>query len=311
MLVPSRELKTLFSSKMWMNRRALNEVLGELFIAERTGWFNGIEIPTYKSETKDFVKKLSETINVNITDEYDSTQILDDSIAFHRIYGLILAEESYWYFSSKQFRADLLRADANPKIIAHFVLVNSGCGEAWYLDVAAAAMKSLTKPVVVLYENVAASAAIYLTINAIRIYASTANETIGSIGTMMAFLDIIPLYEAMGAKYYEEYATQSNLKNKKFNDLLDGKPEQYIKEELDPLAGQFIADVAAARPVTAKLGAEHPVFRGETFNTQKSIEIGLIDGQMLIEAAIADAHKLGINGKSTALKMNKVFQTIT
>jgi len=295
---------------MWMNRRALNEVLGELFIAERTNWFEGITIPTYKDETKEIVKKLSQSVNINLTDEYQSTQIQDDSIAFYRIQGMIIAEPSYWYFSSKQFREDLLAADSNPKIMAHFVLVNSGGGEAWYLDVVADTMKSLTKPVVALYENVAASAAIYLTINATRIFAATPNETIGSIGTMMAFLDIIPLYEAMGAKYYEEYANQSSRKNKKFNDLLDGKPEQYIKEELDPLAGQFIAAVAAARPLTAKLGAEHPVFQGETFDTKESIALGLIDGQLLLEDAIAEAYKLGFNYKDQITKMNKLFNSL-
>jgi ClpP class serine protease len=307
---PSRELNKLFSAKLWMNRRALNEVLGELFIAEKMSGYFDDDFPTFKSETSRIAKKISQAVNVNLTDEYDSTQISDESIAFHRIYGMILAEESYWYFSSKQFRNDLLAADANPKIMSHFILVNSGGGEAWYLDVAADTMKTLTKPVVALYENVAASAAVYLTINATRIFAETANETIGSIGTMMAFLDIIPWYEAMGAKYYEHYASQSDKKNKKFNDLIDGKPEQYIKEELDPLAGQFIAAVAAARPKTASLGEEHPVFRGETFDTKASIEIGLIDGQMLMEEAIGEAYKLGINNKEKDIKLNKLFSII-
>ncbi len=303
------ELKKLFSSKLLMTKSSLQEVLGELFIAERSSWFEG-EIPTYRDETKDAVKKLSQSVNINITDEYDSTQIADDSIAFHRIRGLILAEESWWRFSTKQFRADLLAAESNPKVIAHFIAVNSGGGEAWFLDVAAETMKNLTKPVVAHYENVAASAAIYLSIYATKIFAATVNETIGSIGTMVSFLDIIPYFEALGAKYYEHYASQSDLKNKKFNDLRDGKPEQYIKEELDPLAGQFIDAVIDARPQTGKLGEAHPLFRGETFDTQKSLEIGLIDGRMLMEEAIAQAYALGVNGKSRMLKIKEAFNSI-
>jgi ClpP class serine protease len=310
LFVPSRELSKIFSSKLWMSRRAFNEVLGELFLANRSGWYEGVDIPTYKDMTKDQIKVLSQTINISLTDEYSSTQIQEDSIAFYRMQGLILAEPSWWYFSSKQFRADLLEADSNPKIIAHFVLANSGGGEAWYLDVVANTMKNLKKPVVSLYENVAASAAIYNTIYSTKIFAATPHETIGSIGTMMAFLDIIPYYETLGAKYYEHNASQSSLKNKKFNDLLDGKPEQYIKEELDPLAGHFISVVAAARPATGKLGEEHPVFKGETFDTKGSIEIGLIDGQMLLEDAIAEAYKLGVNSKSNALKLNHVFNQL-
>jgi len=309
--IPSRELKKIFScNKLWMTRKALNEALSEFFIAQKGGYFGDIEIPTYKEDTNALVKQLAETININVTNEYNSVQILDDSIAFYRIKGTIYAEESYWSFSTKQFRADLLAADANPKIIAHFISTNSGGGEAWFLDVAAETMKNLTKPVVAHYENVAASAAIYLTINADKIYAATHNETIGSIGTMVSFLDIIPYYESIGMKYHEEYAHQSNLKNKKFNDLLNGKPDQYITEELDPLAGQFIEAVSVARPKTGKLGTEHPVFRGETFATEGSIEIGLIDGQMLMEDAISEAYKLGLNGKANAIKLNKLFTII-
>jgi ClpP class serine protease len=310
--IPSRELKKLFSSKLWMTRRALNEVLGEFFIIWKTGGFDEEhKIPSYNDMTNGMAKKLSQAVNINVTDEYNSNQIPLDSIAFYRIDGLILAEESYWTFSSKQFRADLLSSESNPNVIAHFILVNSGGGEAWFLDVVAETMKNLTKPVVALYENVAASAAIYLTIYADRIYAATPNETIGSIGTMVSFLDIIGIFEKFGGKYYEEYANQSDLKNKKFNDLLDGKPEQYIKEELDPLAQQFIDAVAEARPAAGKLDKEkHPLFRGETFATKESIALGLIDGQMLMEEAIIEAYNLGINGKAQISKINEVFQTI-
>lgn len=41
-------------------------------------------------------------------------------------------------------------------------------------------------------------------------------------------------FEKMGLKLIQAKATKSDLKNKKTDDLLRGKPEQYIKEELDP-----------------------------------------------------------------------------
>lgn len=313
MIVPSRELRKLFSSKMWMTRRAFNEVLGEFLISLKAADLG--EVSSYKDSTVKVAQKLSQSTQLSITDEYESTNIPEDSIAFHRIEGLILAD-SYYGFSSKQFRQDLISADANPKVISHFIETNSGGGEAWYLDIVAQTMKSLTKPVVAHYENVAASAAIYLTINADRIYAATRNDTIGSIGTMVSFIDVIGMLEKFGAKYVEEYSSHSDMKNKKFNDLLDGKPEQYIKEELDPLAEQFMLEVASARTLKAKLDLSakpedrDPVFRGETFDTQKSIEIGLIDGQMLLEDALYEAYKLGFNNKEQATKLNKVFQTI-
>ncbi len=284
----------------------LQSFLAELFLYERTGYFEQ-DIPSYRDETKTCIDKISEAININITNEYSSNQINEDSIAFHRVEGIILAELSYWYFSTKQFRQDLLVADANPRIIAHFVSVNSGGGEAWFLDVAADTMKNLKKPVIAHYENVAASAAIYLSVRADKIYAATPNEIIGSIGTMVSFLDIIPYYEKLGIKKIEEYADQSDLKNKKYNDLINGKPGQFIKEELNPLAEQFIKTVSGARPKAAKLGKEHPLFRGETFDTPTSISLGLIDGQMLIEDALIEAYTMGINNKGRSTKLNEVF----
>lgn len=313
MIVPSRELRKLFSTKLWMTRRAFNEVLAELIISMKSSEL--VEVSSYKESTQKIVSSLAQSSQISVIDDYENSNVPDDSIAFHRVEGLILAD-SYWGFSSKQFRKDLLTADANPKVIAHFIETNSGGGEAWYLDVVAQTMKALTKPVVSHYENVAASAAIYLTINSDLIFASTRNDTIGSIGTMVSTVDIIGILEKFGAKYVEEYSSHSDLKNKKYNDLLDGKPEQYIKEELDPLAEQFIVEVAGARPLKAKLDLtakpedRDPVFRGETFDTQKSIEIGLIDGQLLIEDAIEEAYKLGKKEQDRAVKMNKVFQTL-
>nr|WP_321409309.1 S49 family peptidase [uncultured Carboxylicivirga sp.] len=258
-------------------------------------------------------ERIARTSQLNVTTQFSDNSIEANSLAFHFIEGTIWADYDPWgwYFSTKQFRDDLLAADANDRIIGHFVYVNSGGGEAWYLDVAAQAMKELTKPVYVYIEKRCASAAYYLSAYADKIIAATPNETIGSIGTMVSFWDMVPYYQTLGFKYHEHYSKLSDLKNKKFNDLLNGKPEQYIKEELDPLAEQFRSAVRDARPALAKLEIEHPAFRGETFSTLRAIEIGLIDDQMLLEEAVLELHRVALDRSDTSGAVSNALRLIS
>ena len=73
------------------------------------------------------------TAPVTLTDEFSDEQLPDNSIAYHRVFGIVMADSYYW-FSSKQLQSDLLAAEANPKISCHFLHINSPGGEAWYLD---------------------------------------------------------------------------------------------------------------------------------------------------------------------------------
>jgi ClpP class serine protease len=313
MFKSTRELSKLLSSRLFITRQAYSALLVEI-IADyfrKPGSFMAEDTPSYSDTSIKVAQDKASALKLNITSDFASNNIPEDSIAFHRIKDLILAENNGWYFSSKKFRNDLLVADSNPNVISHFIALNSGGGEAWFLDVVADTMKNLSKPKIAHIESVGASAGVYLVMNADKIYAATPNETIGSIGTMVGFLDIIPILEKLGARQIEEYSSISDLKNKKFNDLLDGKPEQYIKEELDPLAQQFVDRVIEARPLTGKLDRkEDPLFRGETFNTQESIEKGLIDGQMLMEDALLVARDMGMAHKEKTQKLNKLFKTI-
>lgn len=305
-------ISSIINSRFFITREYLLSALAQIaaiaFLDNKR--IDSLELKSYKEKCESDVKIISETVKIKITKDFANENIEDESIAYHRVKGLIMAEDSYYGFSTKQFIKNIQAADANPRIMSHFIAVNSGGGEAWFLDVAAKAMKGLKKPSVAHYENVAASAGIYLSSPATKIYAATPNEIIGSIGTMVSFMDIEPMLQKWGIKLIEEYATQSNLKNKKYKDLKDGKPEQFIKEDLDPLAAQFIASVANTRPATAKLGFEHPVFRGETFDTAASIALGLIDGQMLMEEAIAVAYDLGKQHRTKQQQTQKLFSII-
>lgn len=294
-LILSEITRILSLDKFFITDQGKQEFLAELFLNSKKagmGYYDD-DFPTYSELTAFVAKKLADENNIPLTVEYTDANVEDPAVAYYRISGMIMGE-STWRFSTKKFNDDMKDAEANPMIISHFIHVNSGGGDTWYLDIAWETMMGLKKPSIALIERVGASAAIYLISPAKKIYAATPNEIIGSIGTMTSFLDFIPYYEAMGLKFIEEYAHKSDLKNKKYNDLRKGKPKQFITEELDPLQQQFEAAVRQARPKAGSLEEEHPLFRGETYATQAAIDLGLIDDQMELTEALNQAYQEGM-----------------
>lgn len=247
---------------------------------------------TYKDYIKEEFKVIQAQSKIPITTDFASNELEPGSLAYHRIKGMITSG-SYWYFSTKQFEADLLTAESNPNISCHFLHITSGGGEAWYLDRLSETMNALSKPVYTLIERVCASAGYYIGCHGNKVMALTQNDIVGCIGTMIGFWDIEPYFEKLGLKKIEEYAHGSDLKNKKYNDLKAGKPAQYITEELDPLRDQFVAEVRASRKPFASLPDDDPILRGETFDATHSAGNGLIDGIITFPDALEEANQLG------------------
>ena len=207
-----------------------------------------VDAKTYQEKTAEQLKKLqsvlkqeAKTRDINMTSDYSSPELSDGSIAYHRIFGLITAS-SRWYFSSKQLEADLLAAEANPSIVCHFLHINSPGGEAWYLDRLGETMQRCEKPMVVLYEN-CCSAAYHIACHGTKVYANTKFDFVGCIGTMTSFWDFEEYYSNLGIKKVEAKATKSDLKNKMFDDLVEGNPKQFVENVLNPLNEEFLATV--------------------------------------------------------------------
>ena len=269
--------------------------------------------PTYKDITNKALEDLKVSLlgdipEVCLTDDFVSDSLPDNAIAYHRIFGFITAA-SRWWFSSKQFERDLLAVEKNPSFGAHFLHINSPGGEAWYLDRLSETMQQLTKPVIALIERQHASAAVYISCHAAEIYSLTQNDIHGCIGTMTDFWNSDAYFEQLGFKHIIVRAKQSDLKNKKYQDLYAGKTEQYQTDELNPLAVQFIAEVRANRPKIAALPDNDPMLRGETFDTPHSIELGLIDGMKTFAEAVQRAHEMAVEFGNKGL-LNKALKYI-
>ena len=234
----------------------------------------------------------SDTKDVNITDDYASPQLKEGTIAYHRIFGVVTAS-SNWYFSSKQLEMDIMAAEDNPSISAHILHINSPGGEAWYMDRLSETLRQAKKPIIAIYECYCCSAAYYIGCHGQKLYATTDHDFVGCIGTMCSFYDFEPYFAKLGIKKVTAKATNSQLKNKVFDDLSAGKPEEYIKNVLDPMNEKFLSEVKAMRPELAKLEDDAPVLQGESYYSAPAEEIGLIDGKRTLLEAILEASQLG------------------
>lgn len=229
---------------------------------------------------------------IELTDDYGSPSLNDGTIAYHRIFGVITAE-SYYYFSSKQLEKDIKDAEDNPCICAHILHISSPGGEAWYMDRLSETLRSAKKPIVAIYEEYCASAAYYIGCHAQRLYATTAHDFVGCIGTMCSFYNFEPYFKKLGIEKVTAKATNSQLKNKLFEDLEDGKPDDYIERVLNPMNEQFLSEVKAMRQQLAELTDDAPVLQGESYYTQEAEQVGLIDGKRTMYEVVMEAVQLG------------------
>jgi len=298
---PSSELISLIlSSRLLITRELDNEL--KLFCATQSNQTAlDTTLPkTYSQATVIELNALKKSLGkissecITLSSEYDSLELPEGSLAYHRIVGTILSD-SNWWFSTMQFERDMLSAEANPQFSGHFVHINSGGGDAYYLDQISKTLSACQKPIYVYIKKVCGSAAYYIGCHGTVVKATTSNDIIGCIGTMASFWDTDSYFEKLGLKKVEAYATRSILKNKKHNDLVSGKPKQFIEEDLNPLCEQFISEVQSNRKIISKLPDDHPILQGETYRAElaQSADNGLIDGIATLPEAIREAHDLG------------------
>ena len=154
-------------------------------------------------------------------------------------------------------------------------------------------IKNYNKPVVAYTDGLMCSAAYYIGCASNHIIANKRVDAIGSIGVMISFIDMRGYYEKKGAKLISEYATKSTEKNKDYEELLNGNPEGYIKNQLDPITDNFHADVKSSRN-----NLNETVLKGGVFNAEDSLNYGLIDEIGTMETAINKVFQLAaVNSK--------------
>lgn len=216
--------------------------------------------------------------------------------------GTMLKYGTECTYGTEEIAAQMLEAAAHRNISSIIIDIDSGGGS---VDAVApmvqaiAKIRNVMKKPVVASADLCASAAEWVASACTRVIANNnISAEFGSIGVMMSFLDVQPVYEAEGYKFHSIYAPESDFKNRPLKLALEGKYEEIQQEELSPLAVAFQNAIKANRGT--KLNLEIPgLLNGRMFFAQNSKEnslnakeVGLIDEVGTMDLAIQYARDL-------------------
>jgi protease IV len=184
---------------------------------------------------------------------------------------------------------NVLANDASVKAVV--LRVDSGGGSAQASELIWQAMTALRekKPVVVSMSDVAASGGYYISCNATRIFAETDTLT-GSIGVVGGHLAFGPALAQQGVRTYPigrgKRATMTA-------SLAAWTPDQraVIQQMMQDVYQTFVSRVAAGRKLTVE--QVQAIAQGRVWTGAKAKELGLVDELGGLEAAYAEAAKLG------------------
>lgn len=203
---------------------------------------------------------------------------------------------------------DLKRIDSNPNFVGVVFQIESGGGQVYAMKPLTDVLSKMKKPVVILAGNYLASAAYGIAVYGKEIIADHPRSIVGSIGTMLSFQDVQPYFESLGIVFHEMYASASTLKNKRSREALKGNHTPLIKERLDPINDDFIADVKLQRK--GKISDNKQIYAGDDFFASVSLPLGMIDHLGDMAFAVQRVRDLasgkGANTSTSAQSQNQI-----
>jgi signal peptide peptidase SppA len=210
----------------------------------------------------------------------------ENSVAIISMQDVITKYDQACGDSGTVTKADiLLRADKNPNIKAHILLMDTPGGEAYAAMAMAEVVKSVSKPTVAFIDDLSASAGMMIASQANYIVANQELARVGSIGTFLTLADYKGYFEKEGIKIIEVYADASTDKNKPYRDAIDKGEFKLIKQDLNAINDRFLKMVESGRADKLKSGREE-WGTGKVFFARDAVKIGLIDEIMPLENVI-------------------------
>lgn len=232
------------------------------------------------------------------------------SIAMIPLSGPIMKEDNCGDAGTATRAEQIKQAAANPNIQAILLKIDSPGGAVDGTQQLADVIKSVKKPVVAFVDGMMASAALWIGSAADEIIASTPQDIVGSIGTMISFADMRGALEAQGVKFHEIYADKSSDKNGIFKAALNGDYKPLKEELLNPLNEAFIKAVKTNRKGKFDVEKEN-IFTGKTYMAKDAIAHGLVDSIGTLDMAIARAKELAsATTKQTNSSINATTETM-
>ncbi|MCX6305502.1 MAG: S49 family peptidase [Bacteroidetes bacterium] len=247
------------------------------------------------------------------TQPLNAANLSKGSVAVIPIRGIIMKDDvECGPRGSVSITQDIQSADANPNIKSILLVISSPGGTTSYTDLLSDAVTNCSKPVVAYVEGMAASAAYWIISGADKIICSSDLDIVGSIGTMLEYMDMKPYFEKAGVVIHEVYATLSTEKNQMLADLRAGNYEPLRKELLDRINSKFHTTVMANRPSLSVT-----TLTGKTYFASDAIALGLIDEIGSYEYALQQADSivsananLQINNEMKSIKMLAVWTAL-
>jgi len=214
------------------------------------------------------------------------------------VIGLTGAITKYgnWYTPGMVDYADYMHElDQDASVAGTVLMVDSPGGSATGMFHMVEEMAKRNKPIVIVVDGQAASAAMGISAAADKIMLLNEKSQVGSIGTIISFVSMKGYYEKQGAKVIEVYASRSIDKNKDLRDAEKGDMTA-LQALTDKYNDIFIADVARNRGLDAE---KSPVFTGKMYWGQEAISVGLADGIGGIPEAIQEVLRLSEASEGT------------
>lgn len=201
---------------------------------------------------------------------------------------------------TKTYSSLLDKAGRHPNINSVIIVADSPGGTVdGTMDLAAQVKnfkQSFNKPILTFVDGLMASAMYWIGSGADEIIANNETATIGSIGTMLSFADVQPMWEKEGVKFHYITADASVDKNKDFQEARKGN-YGLVKEKLNAINDIFLSAVKNNRAGKLDLKKEN-VLTGKTYLAQDALEAGLIDAINSFDYTVSRAQALASGEKS-------------
>ena len=211
-------------------------------------------------------------------------------ISVVRLEGVMMRDEAWCEPGTRDIAKWLRQGDADPRVLANIVLIDSGGGAADSVKDLADAITACQKPVLAFCDGDMCSAAYYAGCYADHIMANDGRNRVGCIGTMVQLVGYpAKAKDENGYTRLRIYADGSEDKNSEYEQALEGNFELIKRNVLNPLAEDFRNDVKTRRPSTTDEQR-----KGRTFYAQDVVGT-LIDSIGSLKDAVKQALDLSTN----------------
>lgn len=221
-----------------------------------------------------------------------------------RLEGVMMRDAGLCQPGTRDLAQWLRQGDADQRVLANIVLIDSGGGAADSVKDLADAISACQKPVVAFCDGDMCSAAYYAGAYADHIMANEGRNRIGCIGTMiqLAGYPSNTKFED-GYAILRVYADGSEDKNSEYEQALEGDFKLIKENVLNPLAEDFRNDVKSRRPASTE-----DQRKGRTYYAQDVVGT-LIDSIGSFNDAVKQALDLSPN-TITAMKGHENLQSL-